>query len=148
MKDRLGSSEELPATGNAFSPGVQKPLAILVIDDNFEFADSLRYLLELYGHRADIATDGPTGLRIAASGLYDAIVCDIGLPGMNGYEVARRLRDERATSGATIIAVTAYGSDEAKRQCFAAGFDSHLVKPASVTDILSRLGINIPDTTS
>ena len=101
-------------SGPATPSALPKRLAILVIDDNFEYADSLRDLLELYGHRADVATDGPSGLRLASAGLCDAILCDIGLPGMSGYEVAQHLRSERATSGIS-IAVTAYGSTEAKR---------------------------------
>ena len=124
------------------------PRSVLIIDDNFEYAESLRYLLELYGHQAAIATDGPSGLRLASSGLYDAIVCDIGLPGLSGYEVARRFRSDPGTARVSMIAVSAYGSAEAKRQSFAAGFDAHLVKPAPVTDILSSLGIHIPETTA
>lgn len=120
-------------------------LSILVIDDNFEYADTLRYLLEYCGHSADVAVDGPSGVRLALSGSYSAIICDIGLPGLNGYEVAKRLRSEAATAGIRMIAVTAYGSAEAKRQCFAAGFDAHLLKPASVTDVLAQLGIRSPD---
>jgi two-component system, sensor histidine kinase len=123
-------------------------LRILIIEDNFDYADTLRHLLGLYGHHADVATDGPSGLRLASSGRYDSILCDIGLPGMDGYEVARRLRSEPATSGVAIIAVTAYGSAEAKRQCFAAGFDAHLLKPASIAEIMSSLGIHIPVTTA
>jgi CheY-like chemotaxis protein len=101
-------------------------------------------LLSLYGHHADIATDGASGLRLASGARYDAIVCDIGLPGMSGYDVVRQLRSERATARTSIVAVTAYGSAEAKRQCFAAGFDAHLLKPMSLTDILSVLGISNP----
>ena len=110
----------------------------------FDFADSLRQVLELYGHHLDIAMDGPSGLKLAASKEYAAIVCDIGLPGMDGYEVAHRLRGERATSRVTMIALTAYSSEEAIRQSREAGFDAHLVKSAPLEDVLSALGIQIP----
>src|SRR5687768_2888182 len=94
-------------TSSGVAPGVSGPrrpapsqtgLRILLIEDNFDCADSLRYLLSLYGQHADVAGDGPTGLRLASGGLYDAIVCDIGLPGMSGYDVVRQLRSERATA--------------------------------------------------
>ena len=119
-------------------------LRILIIDDNFEYADTLRYLVEHCGHKADVAIDGPSGVKLATTGNYDGIVCDIGLPGLNGYEVARKLRREPATVATRMVAVTAYGSAEAKRQSFAAGFDAHVVKPASVTEVLSQLGIQPP----
>jgi two-component system, sensor histidine kinase len=120
-------------------------LSILIIDDNYEYSDSLRFLLEFLGHQADTAPDGPTGLSMATSRKYDGIVCDIGLPGLDGYEVARRLRSMESTVRTPLIAVTAYGSLDAKRQSFAAGFDAHLVKPAAVQDILSHLGAKVPD---
>ena len=141
----LCSSEVAPGAPGPRSPAPsQDGLRILLIEDNFDCADSLRYLLSLYGHHADVAADGPTGLRLASGGRYDAIVCDIGLPGMSGYDVVRQLRSEPATARTPVIAVTAYGSAEAKRQCFAAGFDAHLLKPASLTEILAVLGISNP----
>ena len=122
--------------------------AILIIDSYFDYAASLRDLIELYGHHADIATDGPSGLELASTRRYDVIVCDIGLPGMNGYEVARQIRTQRATADVSIIAVTVYDSAEVKRRSFAAGFDAHLVKSAPVANTLSGLGIHIPATTA
>ena len=141
------SGSESSSRGERFAPqsGISR-LSILIIDDNYEYADTLRYLLELCGHRADIAGDGPSGVKLALFGAYDAILCDIGLPGMTGYEVARRLRREPATAQVRMLAVSAYGSDEAKRQSYASGFDGHLVKPAPVADILSQLGIEVPNT--
>lgn len=88
------SSEESPGRSGPYNPSASpspRHLSILIIDDNFDYADLLRYVLEFYGHCADIALDGPSGLRLASAGLYDAVLCDIGLPGMKGYEVARRL---------------------------------------------------------
>ncbi len=138
--ERSGAEERTPPQG------ALTRLNILIIDDNWEYADTLRYLLELCGHHADIATDGLTGVRQALMGAYTAIICDIGLPGLSGYEVAKRLRSDPTTSNVRMIAVTAYGSDDAKRQCYAAGFDGHLVKPAPVGDILSQLGVDVPPT--
>jgi CheY-like chemotaxis protein len=141
----LSSPEIAPgAPGLRSSAPSQPGLRILIIEDNSDCADSLRCLLSLYGHYADVAGDGWTALRLASAGRYDSIVCDIGLPGMSGYDVVRQLRSERTTARTPIIAMTAYGSAEAKRQCLAAGFDAHVLKPALLTEILLVLGIRNP----
>jgi len=102
---------------------------ILVVEDNRDSAESMRMLLQLYGHEVKVAYSGQDGLRVAEKCQPDIVICDIGLPGLNGHEVARKLRDNPATSKAGLIALTAYGQDEDLRRSHEAGFDYHFVKP-------------------
>ncbi|MEA2604143.1 MAG: hypothetical protein QOF89_5135 [Acidobacteriota bacterium] len=110
-------------------PGPRSVLRILVVDDNEDSADSLAIWLGLMGHDARTAHDGPQALAVAQEYRPDLIFLDIGMPGMNGYEVARRLRQQPETRDVTLIAVTGWGQDEDRRQSREAGFDQHLVKP-------------------
>src|SRR5262245_60669223 len=87
-------------------------------------------LLELVGHEARVAYTGPDGLDAARQWRPDAVLCDIGLPGLDGYAIATRLRGDPGTAGAQLIAVTGYGTDEDRRRALASGFDHHLTKPA------------------
>jgi PAS domain S-box-containing protein len=107
-----------------------KKLRVLVVEDNKAAADMLRVLLELYGYDATVAYTGPAGVAAAKAWGPDVVLCDIGLPGLDGYGVVRELRKDPATAHARVIAVTGYGSDEDRRKSGEAGFDAHLVKPA------------------
>jgi CheY-like chemotaxis protein len=111
---------------------------ILIIEDNPDAAHSLRDLLELSGHQVEVAYSGPEGVQAALRVEPAVVLCDIGLPGMDGYEVARRLRSEPTTAAARFIAVTGYGSEEDRRRSREAGFEAHLVKPLNL-DHLERL---------
>jgi CheY-like chemotaxis protein len=115
---------------------------ILVIEDNRDSADSLRLLLELYGYEVTVAYSGDDGVRAAEQHPPDVVLCDIGLPGLDGYGVARKLRANPATAMARLIAVTAYGEDEDRRRSHEAGFEQHLVKPVD-PDALQRI-LNFP----
>src|SRR3954453_3560131 len=86
-----------------------RPLRILVIEDNSDAAETLGDLLRLFGHEAAIALSGSTGVEVARSVQPDVILCDIGLPGMDGYAVASNLRSEPATRAARLVAPTGYG---------------------------------------
>ena len=103
-------------------------LRMLVIDDNADAADSLADVARSMGHHAEVAYSGLTALQIALDGKFDLVMLDIGLPEMDGYEVARRLRNmtDRSTR---IVAVTGYGAEEDRRRSREAGFDDHIVKP-------------------
>jgi CheY-like chemotaxis protein len=107
-----------------------KRLRVLVVEDNRDAADMLRLLLEINGYDAAVAYSGPGGVEAAKSWRPDVVLCDIGLPGLDGYGVVRELRQDPATAHARVIAVTGYGSDEDRRKSGEAGFDAHLVKPA------------------
>ena len=140
----------LPRDSGAHSTGAAVPdrrsagehlqqLRILVVDDNKDAAESLAILLELWGHEARRAHDGATALQLGASYRPDVIFLDIGLPGMDGYEIASRLRQMPETSAATLIAVTGYGQEEDRRRSRRAGFDQHLVKPVAPESLQSLL---------
>ncbi len=109
---------------------------ILVVDDDADGADTLSMLLRQKGYDVDTASDGPSALGLAARTHPDAIVLDIGLPGMTGYEVAQRLRGTRETADVLLIALTGYGRPEDARLTEAAGFDFHFVKPAAVNELV------------
>ncbi len=92
-------------------------------------ADSLALLLRLQGHEVRMAHDGPAALQIAAASRPDLVFLDIGMPGMDGYEVARRLRGEPGLRSVVLVALTGWGQGEDRRRSREAGFDHHLVKP-------------------
>jgi CheY-like chemotaxis protein len=116
----------------------RRRLRVLVIEDNRATADSLRLLLELSGYEGRVAYDGPAGVRLAREWPPDFVLCDLGLPGLDGYGVAAALRGHPATAQARLIAVTAYGSEEARRRSQEAGFERHFVKPVD-PDVLLEL---------
>lgn len=119
MKNERDEEGEVPAAGRR----------ILVVDDNLDSAESLALLLGLQGHEVKTAGDGPAAIAAALSFRPEIVFLDIGLPGMNGYEVARKIRTEPGLDGAFLIAMTGYGQEEDVRQAMEAGFDRHLVKP-------------------
>ena len=112
---------------------------ILVVDDNEDANQSTAMMLECEGHHVASAYDGPSGLEAARRILPDAILLDIGLPRMDGYEVARRLREDPATRHIYVIALTGYGQSSDIEQSRTAGIDHHLVKPARLQDILEQI---------
>lgn len=103
---------------------------IVVIDDNVDAAESLAMLLRLKGHEVHVAYDGPAGVALAMKTLPDCVLVDIGLPGIDGYEVAKRLR-AHDRDGMLLIALTGYGQSEDRLRSEQAGFDHHLVKPVA-----------------
>jgi CheY-like chemotaxis protein len=113
-------------------------LRVLVIEDNLDAAEALGDLLALFGHRPEIAHSGPAGLDLARRGRPDVVLCDIGLPEMDGYAVARELRADPLTARIRLIALTGYGRESDRTQSAAAGFDLHLVKPVG-PEVLKRL---------
>ena len=114
-----------------------RPRRVLVVEDNRDCRNSLCLLLRLSGFQVEVAGDGPEGVRKALAWRPAAAVVDIGLPALDGYEVARCLR-EALGSPVLLIALTGYGQPEDRRRAFAAGFDHHLTKPAD-PDLLVRL---------
>ena len=104
------------------------PLRVLVVDDNVDAAHAMKHVLKLSGHRVTLAHDGPGALAAAAAEPPELVLLDIGLPGMDGYAVAARLR-EAGHDRAALVAITGYGQEEDLRRSSAAGFDHHLVKP-------------------
>jgi PAS domain S-box-containing protein len=111
-------------------PSDRGRLRVLVVEDNRDAADSLRVLLELFGYTVEVAYTGKAGVEAATTWHPDVILCDIGLPGLDGYKLAAELRQNPATAQARLIALTGYGTDEDRRRSREAGFDAHLTKPA------------------
>lgn len=108
---------------------------VLVVEDDADSAEGLLMLLESHGHVVRTARDGQEALEAANAFRPEVALVDIGLPGIDGYEVARRLRDQPACASATLIALSGYGRDEDKRRAREAGFDHHLLKPADLDEL-------------
>ncbi|MGZ5227242.1 MAG: response regulator, partial [Burkholderiales bacterium] len=123
----------------AAEPAAASSLRILVVDDNQDSACSMTLLLELQGHEVQVAHAGQVALRMAQESTPDVILLDIGMPGMNGYEVARQLRAQAAFADTLLVAVTGYGRASDVKQTESAGFDHHLVKPIDYEKLQSLL---------
>jgi PAS domain S-box-containing protein len=117
-----------PAPAPARHAGAGVPLRVLVVDDNVDAAKALGYLLKVAGHEVSLAHDGLSALAAAAAAPLDLVLLDIGLPGMDGYAVAARLRSA-GHAGTALVALTGYGREDDIRRSREAGFDHHLVKP-------------------
>jgi signal transduction histidine kinase/ActR/RegA family two-component response regulator len=131
-----------PARPAGNTPQKNPPVAarrILVVDDMPDAAKSLAMLLELLGHDVRTAHDGPSGLQIAQTLLPEIVLLDIGLPGMDGLEVARRLRQEIGLKDALVVALTGYGMEEDRRRSQEAGFNAHLIKPVDLQELQTLL---------
>ena len=111
---------------------------VLVVDDNMDTARGMARLLKLLGHEVRVAHDGPSALEEARSHRPDIVLLDIGLPGMDGYQVARSLRDE-GFDQTIIIAISGYGEEQARLRSREAGFDSHLVKPVDFDSLVALI---------
>ena len=118
---------------------MSKSRRVLLIDDNLDAAESLAQLLALSGHDTRTAGDGAGGLRVAAAFRPEVVFCDLGLPGMSGYEVARSLRALPFGREMILAALTGYGQPGDREKTAQAGFDAHLVKPVDPSVIESFL---------
>ena len=128
-----------PASDPALAPaGADQGLRVLIIDDNHDAADSLAQLLEALGHRAEARYDGPSALAAAAGLRPHLVLCDLGLPGMDGFEIAARLRADHRFDTTRLVAVTGWGAEQDQRRSRRAGFDAHLTKPVGL-DALAAL---------
>lgn len=126
----------------AVNPQDMRPartLHVLVAEDNVDAAETLRMILEVWGYQVSVAHSGPAAIETARRLRPEVVVCDIGLPGASGYEVARILRAEPDHQGALLIAVTGYGGDQNRQAALSAGFDAHFAKPVSPAELLEQL---------
>ncbi|MEO6164437.1 MAG: PAS domain S-box protein, partial [Candidatus Binatia bacterium] len=140
---RLPVFTQLPSGSHSTEPS-EKPsplqkCRILVVDDNQLSCKSLAMLLQLKGHEIATAQDGFEGIECAGTFRPDVILLDIGLPRMNGYEVARRIRQEPWGKSIFLIAITGFGQEEDRRRSIEAGFDHHMVKPVNVVELEKKL---------
>jgi two-component system CheB/CheR fusion protein len=109
---------------------------VLIVEDNRDLADSLSLLLRMKGYNARVTYDGLEGVKTAKEWNPDTVLCDIGLPGLDGYGVAAEVRRNPKTAHARLVAITGYGTDRDRERARAAGFDHHLVKPADPAVLL------------
>jgi CheY-like chemotaxis protein len=126
---------EQPALPAAKAP----PRRILIVDDNVDGAKTLGMLLSRDGHDVRVAFDGLSALKIAEESPLDVVLLDIGLPRMDGYEVARRLGQRAQMQNALLVAVTGYGQDGDRRTSQEAGFHAHLIKPVDLSALRAVL---------
>lgn len=129
----------MPAESGTPSSDAVSSLRILVVDDNRDSADCLSMLLDALGHVTRTVYDGEAALAAADSFSPEVVLLDIGLPGMSGYEICRRLRQRPGGGDLIIFAQTGWGQEEDRRRTQEAGFDCHLVKPIDPTDLFRRL---------
>ena len=135
---RLPRRVAAPATPAATPPAPVASAAaarVLIVEDNASTAESLSMLLEVVGFEVRAVGDGPAALAAVRAQAPDVMLVDIGLPGMDGYELARRLRADERGRDIVLVALTGYGQDEDRRDAIAAGFDHHLVKPVDVEQV-------------
>lgn len=125
------------------SPYADPPARVLVVDDNRDAADSLALLMAAAGYAPRVAYGGRTALRVAAEYQPDVVFLDLGMPGMDGYELARRLRQEPSTRDALLVAVSGYGREEDRRRAREAGIDRYFLKPVAPVR-LCRLVVRRP----
>lgn len=114
------------------------PLKVLVVEDNADACETLRDLLQLFGHEVAVAPCGRLGVKMAGTFRPDVVLCDLGLPGIDGYAVAAALRGDPTTASSYLVALSGYGYEEDQRKSREAGFDLHLTKPVDA-DSLERL---------
>jgi PAS domain S-box-containing protein len=135
---RQAQAPARPAAAEAVTPPPRRR-RVLVVEDNLDAAESLRMLLELSGCQVQVAHTGPEGVEAALRTPPEVVVCDIGLPGMDGFAVAAALRRNPTTAKARLLAVTGYGQEHDRQHALAAGFDGHLVKPVDPERLLGAL---------
>ena len=136
---RLDTPHASDEAGQRAAAAPAVPLDIMIVDDNDDAAAMLALLLEASGHRVAVKHDAATALELARQSVPDVCLLDIGLPEIDGNELARRLRADPATAGAKLIAITGYGQESDRRQTAAAGFDHHLIKPVDTNQLASIL---------
>ncbi|HET9598188.1 MAG TPA: ATP-binding protein [Anaeromyxobacteraceae bacterium] len=138
---RLPLAAQAPRPSSPTPPAQAKSTRrrVLLIDDNADAARTLADVLELLGHEVSIAADGASGIALARETRPDVVICDLGLPDVSGYDVARTLRSDDALRSTRLIALSGYGQPEDKRRAKDAGFEEHFTRPAPVEDLAATL---------
>ena len=131
----LTSTPPSPSRSIETAPPSGKLCGVLVVDDNVDAAQSLAMLLEMLGHEVRMAYDGPTALEAAFNHRLDMVLLDIGLPGLNGFEVAKRIRQQPTHKDIVLVAMTGYGQEADRKRSYEAGFDHHLAKPVDFGEL-------------
>jgi signal transduction histidine kinase len=134
-----GEAAGAPTTGEPAAAPTISSRRILIVDDNKDAADSMALLVETAGHSARTAYDGHQALDLASAFAPDVLLLDLGVPGLNGFEIARRIRRQPWGKTVALIAVTGWGQEQDRRRTAEAGFDAHLIKPVGQADLLRAL---------
>jgi CheY-like chemotaxis protein len=129
----------VPAESHAFAAEPGRPLNVLVVDDNRDVASSMALVLRTAGHAVFVSHDGREAIETMTRVQPDAVLLDIGLPGADGFEVARRIRANPDYARTLLVAISGYGQDDHRMLSRAAGFDHHLVKPVEPDAVLHLL---------
>jgi signal transduction histidine kinase len=137
----LSDSSATTSTGSDAdaSPVCVRSASVLIVDDNQDAAEMLASALEIYGCQVQIAHDGLQALRLAEANVFDVALLDIGLPVMDGYELAARLKRQPTLEHIKLVAVTGYGQESDRQRALAAGFEEHLVKPVDIQTVQNIL---------
>jgi two-component system OmpR family response regulator len=122
-----------------------QPRRVLLVDDSVDAAEAMSMLLETLGHEVRTLHDGPSALAAVDEFAPEVVILDIGLPGMDGFEIAREMRLRPVTKAALMIALTGYGGESDRQKSRDAGFDYHLVKPVSFTAIEDVIAKSLPN---
>jgi two-component system CheB/CheR fusion protein len=136
----LASGESMPVRVNTTRHAEPLPLKILVVDDNVDMASTMARLLKRKGHTVAVAHEGHAALETAAAFQPQIVLLDLGLPGIDGYQVAQQLRRETTLARVRLIALSGYGQEQDRKRAQAAGFDRHLVKPVAFEQLLATIG--------
>lgn len=134
-----GNTDEGVPVGAGAPPATERALRVLLVDDSVDAANSLAMLLRLWGHEALVANDGLNALRLVERQRPDVALLDIGLPGMDGYELARQLRRQPGLEKTILVALTGWGQPEDRHRALEAGFDHHMVKPVELAALQKLL---------
>lgn len=114
-------------------------MRILIVEDDALLAAGIAQILQADGYAVDVRTTGAEALQAAERERFDLVLLDIGLPGMDGYEVARTIKEDPRLSGTTLVALTGYGQEADRRRSRSAGFSAHLVKPVDLVTVADLL---------
>jgi PAS domain S-box-containing protein len=139
LAQQVPAEQPLLSAGGPSQPAGGHALRVLVVDDNVDAAESLAALLEMQGHEIRVAHDGHQALSAAHEFRPEIVFLDIGMPGKDGYEVARELKGQPETQQAVLVALTGWGAQDDRARSERAGFDHHLTKPAGMADVESLL---------
>ena len=139
------NTEQHGGAAEADAGGRTRARRILVVDDNVDAAQMVAMLLQVLGNEVTVEYDPLQALASACEHRFDAFILDIGLPGMDGHELARQMRALPSAHGALFIALTGYGQQQDREASKAAGFHYHFVKPADVTALSEALAKGVPD---
>jgi CheY-like chemotaxis protein len=137
-RDAKAGGSALPAATGSEARKTADPKRVLIVEDNIDAVRSLAYLVRDMGHVVEYAINGYVAVDIARRFLPDVVLLDLGLPGMDGFEVCRKIKSHPGLEQARIIAITGYSQDEYRTRSHAAGCDLHLIKPVP-TRVLEQL---------